>query len=330
MKGFEELTLELADWCPSLCIHCSSNSGPYCRNRLGRDLATRLVEEAKSLGAEKVSFGGGEPTASEDFLSVLQHTLALGMQAEVFTCGFRVSCGEPASLEDEILDAMASLENVKLIFSTHGACSQIHDLVTQTPGSFRALVESLNACKAREIKCEMNFVPLRVNVAEFNRLVHLADALGVGRLSVLRFVPQGRGHRNARQLELSAKEEDAFVTELVQLRTEAVVDIRTGSPFNGIVPGNAVPCRAGSGKLVVQADGNVLPCEVFKHDERREWNLSVHSQRVSEILESPDVRALRTFLENTSCLDCPVHRALRGHKVAETQDEQISKAALYA
>lgn len=328
MNGFEELTLELTDWCPSLCIHCSSNSGPACANELGRHLALRLVDEAKNLGAQKVSFGGGEPTASEGFLSVLRHTLALGMHAEIFTCGFESQSGRPTSLDNQLLDAIAPLRNVKLIFSAHGAREETHDAVTQKRGSFDALVGSITASHAREITCEMNFVPLRVNIADFSKLVDLAEQLGMGRVSVLRFVPQGRGLTNIRQLELSASEEDAFVAELVRLRAETDVEIRTGSPFNRIVPGNAVPCRAGSGKLVVQADGNVLPCEVFKHDDRKEWNLSVHRQCISEMLKSPELRALRAFLENTSCLDCPVHKALRDQLIAEVEHEHLSEATV--
>ncbi|MBN2128686.1 MAG: radical SAM protein [Sedimentisphaerales bacterium] len=291
-------------------------------------MATGLVEGAGDLGARKVSFGGGEPTASEDFLPVVQRTAALGMEAEVFTCGFKAQREGPTSLDSRLLDTIAPLSNVKLIFSTHGHAAGVHDLVTQTQGSFDALVRSITASRARGMTCEMNFVPLRVNVAGFSKLVGLAEQLGVDRVSVLRFVPQGRGLKNARQIELSPNEEDAFIAELVRLRTETDVEIRTGSPFNGIVPGNAVPCRAGSGKLVVQADGNVLPCEVFKHDERKEWNLSVHHQSIAEILKSPEVRALRAFLENTSCLDCPIHKVLRDQLIAEVEHEHVSEATV--
>jgi MoaA/NifB/PqqE/SkfB family radical SAM enzyme len=312
MNGFEELTLELTDWCPSFCRHCSSNSGPACQKQLGRALAIDLVEQAAELGAEKIGFGGGEPTASADFLPVLLRTVELGMHAEVFTCGFGTRGRRLAPLQAELLEAIKSLLNVKVIFSVHGGTSDVHDFITQRPGSFPVLLKSVAECRSRSIVCEMNFVPLRVNVHEFGTLLDLAEQLGVARISVLRFVPQGRGLANMGDLELSAEEEDAFIAELVRLRDEREIEIRTGSPFNGIVPGNAVPCRAGRGKLVVQADGNVLPCEVFKHDERRQWNLSVHEQSIRDILKSP------------------IHKVLRMARIAEAKHEQIPKAAVHS
>lgn len=287
-----------------------------------------LVEQAAKLGAEKIGFGGGEPTASADFFSVLRRTIELGMHAEVFTCGFGMHFHTLVPLKGELLEAVKSLPNVKMIFSTHGGSSEVHDFITQRAGSLSLMLRSIAECQKRGIVCEMNFVPTRVNAHEFGAVLDLAKQLGVRRLSVLRFVPQGRGLMNVGSLELSAEEEDAFIARLLQLRDESDIEIRTGSPFNGIVPGNAVPCRAGSGKIVVQADGNVLPCEVFKHDERRQWNLSVHRQSIRDILESEEIGTLRALLQHTSCLDCPVHKTLRATKRAEEAHEQVPTATL--
>ena len=329
VKGFEELTLELTDWCPSKCLHCSSGSSPSCTNGLPYELALRLVNEAERLGAAKVSLGGGEPTASESFLPIVRRVLESGMLLEVFTCGLAATIQGITSLPLAIIESCAGLRGVKFIFSFHGATAQTHDYITQTPGSYECLLTSLKNCKQADIECEMNFVPLRVNVHEFTHLVNLAQDLQITRISVLRFVPQGRGALNRKELELCSEEEDLFVNEVLRLRAQSSVDIRTGSPFNGIVPGNQVPCRAGFGKLVVQADGNVLPCEVFKHHKRCQWGLSVHNMTLSQIVESPQVSDLHDRLHYTNCLECPVHRALRdGPKVEGSH--AISQSAAHA
>jgi radical SAM protein with 4Fe4S-binding SPASM domain len=317
MKGFEELTLELTDWCPSKCLHCSSGSGPNCRNWLPRELALCLVDEARRLGAAKVSLGGGEPTASESFLPVVHRAIEQRMFVEVFTCGLTATSDGVDSLPAAIVENCDGLKGVKFIFSFHGATVQTHDYITQTPGSYKCLMTSLKKCQQADIECEMNFVPLKVNVHEFDYLINVAQGLQIRRISILRFVPQGRGALNRAELELNPEEEDLFVSEVVRLREAASVEIRTGSPFNGIVPGNRVPCRAGFGKLVIQADGNVLPCEVFKHYKRRKWDLSVHNMTIKQIVQSQQILDLHKRLQHTSCLECPVHRALRNNKNAE-------------
>ena len=311
MNGFEELTLELTDWCPSKCLHCSSESSPNCTNGLPYELTVRLVKEAAQLGATKVSLGGGEPTASESCLPIINKVLETGMLVEVFTCGLASTTQGITSLPPAIIESCAGIKGIKFIFSFHGASAQTHDHITQIPGSYECLLTSLQNCLEAEIECEMNFVPLRVNVNDFGQLINLATDLQIPRISILRFVPQGRGALNRADLGLHPEEENLFVSEVVRLRKAARIEIRTGSPFNGIVPGNQVPCRAGFGKLVVQADGNVLPCEVFKHHKRCSWGLSVYDMTLTQILESSQLLDLHKRLQYTDCLECPVHRALR-------------------
>ena len=117
---------------------------------------------------------------------------------------------------------------------------------------------------------------------------------------------------------------------MLNLRNNKNINIRTGSPFNGIIPGNKVPCRAGVGKLVVQATGNVLPCEVFKHHRRCDWGLSVHKKTLQEILEASCLVKLRRSLANSNCLNCPIHKSLRERQKVGTAHEQIPGASVHA
>jgi radical SAM protein with 4Fe4S-binding SPASM domain len=320
VKGFEELTLELTDWCPSKCLHCSSGSGPNCRNELPYELALRLVNEAGQLGAAKVSLGGGEPTASENFLPVVHQTIERRMLVEVFTCGLSITPNGVDSLPTAIIEGCAGLKDVKFIFSFHGATAQTHDYITQTPRSYECLITSLKKCLKAGIECEMNFVPLKVNVDEFEHLIEIAENLKIAKISILRFVPQGRGALNRTDLELNPEEEDSLVNELLHLRKFKNIAIRTGSPFNGIIHGNQVPCRAGFGKLVIQADGNVLPCEVFKHQNRRHWDLSIHNMTLTQIIQSQQILDLYKKLRKVNCLECLVHKRLRDSQKIEKFD----------
>ena len=324
MEGLNELTLELTSWCPLRCLHCSSNSGPACEVRLEEDIVLRLIKEAASLKTKKVSFGGGEPTAAKTFVPALTRVIDLGMSAEIFTCGL-VGCGKSLhSFSSELIKNCKKLPGVKFIFSIYGATAEIHDYITQTSGSFEALKKSLDKCLNSQLICEINFVPMKTNLHEFEKIVGLATNLGMSRLSVLRFVPQGRGFQNQQELELFRDEEDFFIDELLSLRREKDIEIRTGSPFNGIIPENRVPCRAGLHKLVIQPDSNVLPCEVYKHSERCKWGLSVCTHTLAEILRDSRFINLRKTLKNNLCFICPVHGVLRSQQKSGVVYGQIS------
>ena len=311
MKDFKELSLELTDCCPLSCMHCSSNSDSLCNDCLPNDIVKKLVDEAVSIGANKISLGGGEPAIAKNFLSVLSYLSTKNISVEVFTSGVTNFNNKIERYSNDLIETISSFDNLKLIFSIYGANQEVHDNITRIPGSFKATLISLKKCLSAQIKCEVNYVPLKVNSHDFEDLINLIESYGLDKISILRFVPQGRGHENRDVLEMSAEEEDAFVANILHLREVKNFQIRTGSPFNGIVPGNKVPCRAGFAKLVVQANGNVLPCEVFKHHERCNWNLSVYKHSLNDILASKQVTTLRNRLRKSNCLKCPIHSSLR-------------------
>ena len=311
MKDFEELSLELTDCCPLNCMHCSSNSSSLCNNQLPDDLVKELIDEAASIGVDKISLGGGEPAIAKNFLPILSYISKKEIPTEVFTSGITNFNSRVESYSDVFIETISGFDKLKLIFSIYGATQEIHDNVTQTQGSFNATLNSLKKCLHANINCEVNYVPLKVNYNSFEKLIDLVKSYGLNKISVLRFVPQGRGCVNRGILEMSIEEEDNFVNEILRLRENSDFQIRTGSPFNGIVPDNKVPCRAGFAKLVVQANGNVLPCEVFKHHDRHNWNLSVYKLSLRSILKSKQIVLLREQLRRNDCLKCPIHSNLR-------------------
>ena len=229
----------------------------------------------------------------------------------MFTSGVTNFNNEIECYSGDFIETISSFDNLKLIFSIYGASHEVHDNITRMPDSFKATLSSLRKCLSAGIECEVNYVPLKVNIHGFEDLIDLIESYGLNKINILRFVPQGRGHENRNVLEMSAEEEDAFIAKILHLREVNSFQIRTGSPFNGILPGNEVPCRAGFAKLVIQANGNVLPCEVFKHHERRTWNLSVYEHSLSEILTSKQITTLGDRLRKNNCLKCPIHSSLR-------------------
>jgi radical SAM protein with 4Fe4S-binding SPASM domain len=290
----------------------------------------KILREAVDLRAQKISFGGGEPTVAPHFLETLRETIRLGFAAEVFTSGVMFDHEQHASpFSDEFIQNLSTLGGMlSLVFSFHGSCGAVHDSITGVRGSFDWLIDSLRKCLSCGISCAANFVPVRVNAPDFENTVRILESLGVAKLSILRFVPQGRGLIDRRGLELSREEEERFVEDLVDLRIRTRIEIRTGSPFNGIIPGNNVPCRAAFHKLVIQPDGNVLPCEVFKHHERCDWDASVFELRMKDALELPQFVSLRKALLESRCAICPIHSTLRAHLSNEESPRGLSHAAV--
>ncbi len=313
MHHLKELIIELTDQCPHKCRHCSSCSSPKCANHLSKEVVGKILNEAELILAEKVCFGGGEPTISPIFGWTLSKVRDAGMESEVFSCGVNYDDHKKLiPFSKKVLNDLASCsKNNTVVFSIHGHQSEQHDYITRVPGSFEMMKRSISKCLDRGINCVANMVPTKLNRKNLREIVDLVDNLGMPKLSLLRFVPQGRGEVNRKELELTSMEEDKFVADLLHIRDNTNVELRTGSPFNGIVPDSFVPCKASISKVVIQADGNAIPCEVFKATDRKDWGTSVYRQTLQEILDSNSFSKLREKLIGSHCFECPIHSKLR-------------------
>ena len=86
---------------------------------------------------------------------------------------------------------------------------------------------------SKNIDVDIHFVAMSPNWKQLSNVISLAESLGVNKVSVLRFVPQGRGSMVKDLFNLNK-------TELVNLRQEIIncrskyktISIRLGSPFN--------------------------------------------------------------------------------------------------
>ncbi len=310
-KILDEITLELTNYCYLNCLHCSSSSSPHCNNQIDVINAKRIINEAKSLNISKISFGGGEPTAHPNFIEILSYATDLNIPVEVFSCGILIRNERLLPLSNDIISNAENNPKVKYIFSIHGATENVHDEIAQKKGSFNTLIQTLNLFKNAEISFQLNFVPMIKNHHHLRDIIKLAATFNIKKISILRFVPQGRGESNKHDLQLSQDQENYFINTLRKNRLYDSMELRTGSPFNEIIKENNIPCRAGFQKLVIQADGNVIPCEVFKHKNRCKWGLSVFEKSLEEILCNKAIENLHHKLKQHNCMKCPIHNPTR-------------------
>lgn len=315
-QPLRELVLDLTQACPLMCAHCSSNSTPHAATALPPAVVIRVLRESAMLGLERLAIGGGEPTIADTFWTALEEGEALGLRLKVYTAGVRFEEDSRGAVpfSEEFIKSLVGVPKLVVVFSVYAADVSIHDIITGRPGSLQILQESLRKCLVAGVAAEFHFVPMRPNWRELPQVVSLARQLGIRRVSILRFVPQGRGARSRQWLDLTPAENAELARCVTMCRTEVPeVTIRTGAPFNDLLPGNNVPCRIGIDKLIVQPNGDVVPCEAFKRYPLAQWGTNVHKMSIEGIwkmLSTP--RLLHPLLgEGTSGHACPAQYLLR-------------------
>lgn len=168
--------------------------------------------------------------------------------------------GIPPEKQNTLNKKLAS----KIIVSLFGADSKSHENITRINGSFAATINAIETFQQENIPIGIHFVVMNPNWRQLDGVVKLAKNLGVEVVSLLRFVPHGRG-KMVSHFNLGKRELCEFRNKVMRLRESAKITIRLGSPFNILMLSQNVDCTAACDKLIVGSDGYVYPCDAFKN-----------------------------------------------------------------
>lgn len=123
------------------------------------------------------------------------------------------------------------------------------------------LLDSLINASGVDIETDVHFIPMKPNYKEIPDILEMLEIAGINQISLLNFVPQGRGKNNASNLMLSSSELMEFMQILDEGKKGYNGHVRVGIPLMG---NNTHKCNAGLEKLDIKFDGTILPCPAFK------------------------------------------------------------------
>jgi len=316
-----ELKVEVNRECPLKCLHCSSNGMPHATDRLPLQRLIHLIEEFADLGGEKLCISGGEPLCYEGLQTVLGISRRYDIHTELYTVGIPSSNGLLRPASEELLDLLAR-EGVKVIFSLHGMQATTHDALTQVKGSFNTTLTAIERTLLAKIPTEVHIVPTAINFMEISSMTSLLASMRIRGISWLRFVPQGRGQQNRHILQLRKEQLALLIRTKVELQQEwRELKVRTGAPFNILLPDCPSACTAGLSVLVVRPNGRAVPCDAFKQFslDDRFGNVLEHS--LSEVWTHSEllnrVRRIQESTHDSECVSCPAFSRCRSGCLAQ-------------
>ena len=124
-----------------------------------------------------------------------------------------------------------------------------------------SLLKSLITASLIGLEVDVHFVPMKLNYKEIGDILEMLEIAKVKNISILNFLPQGRGKINQNDLQLSDEELKEFFELLEMHKQNYSGNIRIGIPLQGE---DTHKCTAGLEKLDIKFDGTVLPCPAFK------------------------------------------------------------------
>jgi len=251
----KELKIEVTYRCPLACIHCSSDAMPSSDIELTKSDLMSIINQAIEMQVKEIAFSGGEPLLHPYI------TEAISMASKHNISTLLYTTGNVADFDSLIQEIKKSGLN-KIIFSLYSENPELHESITRIRDSHSKTINAIKFCISKKVDTEIHFVALKRTYKNLISIAELSMKLGIKRLSVLRFVPQGRGNLLRKDM-LTKKEYSELKADIEFLRKKGF-DIRTGSPFNFLLLSNNPKCNSAIDRLIIAPDKNIYPCDAFK------------------------------------------------------------------
>lgn len=310
------LDFELTPGCDHRCAHCynvwtADEDDPQGGYELSGQLSTPRLEAmiTKAItqsGAKHATITGGEPLLRKDALRIIEHIASLVPSTSLITNGSHVDAATATRL------AAANLRSVQLTLLAGNRDD--HDRLKGAvcfDDTVRAAVELTDA----GVPVQVCFVAMRDNAAQFEAVMELCYALGVGGISYNRMSPTGGAIHHIARLMPTVEQIEANLETAERLGPAFGISVSTAMPippcliridrFEWVRFGF---CSTGSKSpnIVIDARGTVRSCNlssgVLGNIVEQDW---------SEIFANPYPREFKRTVPEM-CRGCHFERSCQG------------------
>ncbi|MCD6229823.1 MAG: radical SAM protein [Candidatus Diapherotrites archaeon] len=197
--------------CNNKCIFCLNGAINPC-HKSTEEIFNRIDKAARE-NIDRVIFSGGEPTVHPNIANFVEHAKYNGFKTiQLVSNGRKFS--DP-SFTKKLVEAGMT----EITFSVHGHNAQLHDMLTDIPGSFDELVTGIrnaqrfpNLIISVDIALISKNYPFLPEIAKF-----IVDELEIRRdLNIVGTAPSGRAYENRKNIFPDMKKAAPKIKEAVE------------------------------------------------------------------------------------------------------------------
>ena len=316
-----ELSIELTHRCSCDCLFCSSNAvcmsnqcgdePKNCNRELSLPTIKNLLYEGRQIGASTFSLSGGEPLIFPNLWEVMDYAQSLNYKFLLYTSGSELNKdNEIIPMSHETVKRLQTYKNIEVIADMQNCEEKKVDKIMGVDGAFENVKITISRCIDAGIKVSTHFVPMAINTKDIVDTVHFLEGMGVSKVSVLRWVKQGRSMETPEKFELSKKEFMELQYTLLKLKEEEKdggINIRIGIPldFTFLISDKREPvvCRGGARDPICVPNEDGVPliasCPAWKKLDRFKAGLFTKKGDLIEAWDnSKTFRIFRDFIYN--------------------------------
>ena len=255
------MDLALTYQCNNKCIHCYAG-GPKQTSELTTQQWTATIDKLHDLGIPHIVFTGGEPTLKDYLPNLIAHTQKRGLASGLVTNGRKLQ--NKTYLQNLIT---AGLDHLQITVESHNP--QIHDKITNTPGSWQETIQGLKNAIETKSYTTTNTTLNQHNVGNIEKTIDFLYSLSLRQFSCNSLIYSGKAPDIAKTFAI---EESALEPILTRIIDKARL---LGMEFTWYTPTQYCEtdplelelglktCSACRINMAIEPDGTVIPCQSY-------------------------------------------------------------------
>jgi MoaA/NifB/PqqE/SkfB family radical SAM enzyme len=189
--------------------HCGFCLAPPTAHQVRLGDLVRGLEWLAQVGVSKIQLCGGEPTIRRDLPEIIGAVHRLGFACSLTTNGIL--------LRPEVLEHL-QLAKAAVKVSVHGP-EALHNAMLGRD-CYQRVTQNIRALREADVQVAMQTVITRRLPDAYRYTIELCRELGVKKLTLMPFVPRGRGVENAGEYQLSAAQRTDFFRDVRAVRND--------------------------------------------------------------------------------------------------------------
>lgn len=216
--------------CNNNCRFCVQADNKYRGNRSKEDIF-RDMEEAQKTGCTGVVLTGGEVSIREDFFELIRHARELGFNdVQVQTNGRRF-------FYKDFCEQAVEAGMTEFAPAIHGHIPELHDFLTQAPGSFNQTRQAIKNMVELGIPVIINTVVVKPNYRYLPEIAGMLVELGVSQYQFAFMHGMGNALKNFEQMMPSVSLAAPFIHRGLQVGIDAGIKVMAEAMPYCMMPG---------------------------------------------------------------------------------------------
>lgn len=267
MVSLKRLDLEITRKCKYKCGVCSVRAQEnISKEEISLKELQNKVLEFYELGGKEVSITGGEPSERGiDFLvDLIKFSKNLNLKVRMYCVGYRFQ-----KFEDVHMLKEAGLDSAII---TLAGPKEIDEQYKGVKGSYRIAINAIELFRRNKIQVIIHFTPTKPTYKHLPYVIDMAYQLGVEKIRIMSFVPQGRGWDNRHIFEMNSSEKESFNEILREIKSKNKVDLQFSGVFDENESGQS-SCMIAKNRFVITSDGLLIPTFAVRMDKEKDFPL---------------------------------------------------------